>query len=284
MAYAGLIRAFPGTAAMFLVAPPLWWIIDRVRAERRLPAWGEFVRAQAPALRTIAGAAATVLVLVALTSGRFGFAGSWGTWSKKIVMHAEKPNSNHVGLRNLVAFSPDLVARRVADERRLEPWTAWQDLQRQTFARRKPVFYLGLLAFLAAAVLACRGRRMDQAAIIGLMMIPVFFYPANYYCHYVFLVPLLATPSGRYRTLLEPEGRTLFAKVSVVILVMGVVQVPTLENWHDVIYTWQSLVLLAAYGLILFPLALAAWRGRPPEEDAQPDAPAPASEPAASAA
>ena len=267
MAYAGLIRAFPATAAMFLAVPPIWWVVDHFRADRKLPGWAEFVDAQGPALRAIAGAAGTVLVLVALTSGMFGFSGSWGTWTKKIVMHAEKPNSNHVGLRNLAQFSPDLIARRTADNSRLEPWTAWQDLQRQTFARRRPLFYLGVLAYLGAAVLACRRRRLDQAAIIGLTMIPVFFYPANYYCHYVFLVPLLATRSGPPRPLAEPEGRSLFARVSVIVLLMGVVQLPTLAEWPDVTYTYQSIILLVAYAAILFPLARTAWRGGPPEEE-----------------
>jgi hypothetical protein len=182
-------------------------------------------------------------------------------------MHAEKPNSNHVGLRNLAQFSPDLIARRTADNSRLEPWTAWQDLQRQTFAHRKPLFYLGVLAYLGAAVLACRRRRLDQAAIIGLTMIPVFFYPANYYCHYVFLLPLLATRAGPPRALVEPEGRTLFARVSVIVLLMGVVQLPTLAEWPDVTYTYQSVILLAGIAAILFPLARTAWRGGPLEEE-----------------
>jgi hypothetical protein len=162
-----------------------------------------------------------------------------------------------------VAFSPSLTAQRVADERRLEPWSAWQDSQRQTLARRKPLFYLGVLAFLATAVVACRRLRLEQAAMVGLMMIPVFFYPANYYCHYVFLLPLLATTLGSRRSLLEPEGRTLFAKVSAIVLAMGIVQVPTLAAWPDVVYTYQSIIILTAFAAILWPLARDAWRGVP---------------------
>jgi hypothetical protein len=185
-------------------------------------------------------------------------------------MHAEQPNSNHVGIRNLVAFSPDLTARAVADQKRLEPWSAWQDTQRETFAKRKPLFYLGVLAFFTAAVIACRRMRLEQAAMVGLMMIPVFFYPANYYCHYVFLLPLLATRRETPPPLEEPEGRTLFARISVIILAMGIIQVATLSAWTDVLYTYQSVIILSAFALVLLPLVRNAWRGLPAETELPP--------------
>ncbi|MES1209039.1 MAG: discoidin domain-containing protein, partial [Pseudomonadota bacterium] len=253
LAYGGLIRAFPAFAALFLAVPALWWVADWTRQHRKLPTARAFAQAQAPALRAITGAAGTVLVLVALSSGLFGFSQSWGTWTKKIVMHAEQPNSNHVGIRNLMQFSPELMAQRVADERRIEPWSAWQDSQRQTLAKRKPFFYLAVLVSFAGALLACRRLRLDQAAVVGLMMIPVFFYPANYYCHYVFLLPLLATRAGPARPWVETEGRTWFARLSVVVLAMGIVQVPTLRAWPDLVYTYQSIILLLAYAFILVP-------------------------------
>jgi hypothetical protein len=267
VAYGGLIRAFPAFATLFLAVPPVWWIVDRTRATGKLPTGREFVTAQRPALRAVAGATGTVVVLVGLSSALFGFSGSWGTWTKKIMMHAEQPNSNHVGIRNLVSFSSAKTAQRAADEKRLEPWSAWQDTQRETFARRKPLFYVAVLAFFAAGLLACRRMRLDQAAVAGLMMVPVFFYPANYYCHYVFLLPLLATGSGPPRPLTEPEGRTLFAGVSVLVLAMGIIQVWTLSNWSDLVYTYQSIIILATFALILRALGQRALRRLPPEGD-----------------
>ncbi|MBC8134236.1 MAG: hypothetical protein H7X95_14735 [Deltaproteobacteria bacterium] len=287
LAYGGLIRAFPAFAGLFLTVPPIWWAIDQRRATGKVPSWKEFARVQRPALRAIAGAAGTVVVLVGLSSALFGFSASWGTWTKKIVMHAEQPNSNHVGIRNLVAFSPDLVARKVADQNRLEPWSAWQDTQRQTLARRKPLFYLGVLAFFAAALVAARRMRLEQAAMLGLMMIPVFFYPANYYCHYVFLLPLLATRKESPQPLNEPEGRTSFARVSAIILAMGIIQVPTLSAWSDVVYTYQSIIILGGFALILLPLVRNALRGLPPEAESPPPpppVPVPAPEPEGKAA
>jgi len=269
LAYGGLIRAFPAFASIFLAFPPLWWLIDRFRASKKWPSSKEFRDANKPALLAIGGVVATVLVLVAASSALFGFSGSWGTWSKKIAIHAEQPNSNHVGIRNVVSYAPSLEGPKVADEHRIEPWSAWQDLQRETFARRKPLFYLAVLLYLGLAVVACRRLRIEQAAILGLMMIPVFFYPANYYCHHVFLLPLLAAGATTKRWF-EPEGRTWFALVSSIIMAMGVLQYFTLDAWageSDVSATAQSAIMLVAYLLILAPLALAAWAGHPPLDE-----------------
>ncbi len=267
LAYGGLIRAFPAFGAMFLVLPPLWWVVDWYRTNRKLPDARTFYQAQRPALRAIAGAAGTVAVLVALSSALFGFSASWGTWGKKIAMHAEQPNSNHVGIRNLAAYSPSLTSQRLSEDRKPDPWTTWQATQRQTLAGRKPLFYLAVLVFFAAAVVACRRLRLEQAALVGLMMIPVFFYPANYYCHYVFLLPLLATRAGPRLAVSEPEGRTRFGREAAIILAMGIIQVPTLAAWPDMVYTYQSIILLTAYAVILFPLARKAWQGLPPGDD-----------------
>lgn len=268
VAYGGLIRAFPAFSTFFLAVPPLWWLFDKVRQDRRLPDGRELVSTQSPALRSLAGAIVTVVVLVGVSSAMFGFEGSWVAWTKKILVHAEQPNSNHVGIRNLVAFSPSLTARSLTEAGRPDAWTAWQDTQRETFARRKPLFYLGVLTFLGLGLFACRGRRLDQVAIIGTLMVPVFFYPANYYCHYVFLLPLLAT-RAHARPWSEPEGRTMFARVAGIVLVMGVLQLPTLNNWPDVTYTWESAIMMASYGLILYPMARDAWQGLTPLEIAE---------------
>lgn len=266
IAYGGLIRAFPAFSTFFLVVPPAWWLIDSYRASKRMPNLKELVATQSPALKAMAGAVGTVVVLVGISSAMFGFSSSWVTWMHKITLHAEQPNSNHVGIRNLVAFSPSLTARRLSEANRTNAWTGWQETQRQTFAQRKPVFYLGVLGFLGLGLWACRGRRLDQAAIIGTLMIPVFFYPANYYCHYVFLIPLLATRRGPVQPWFEPEGRTLFARVSGIVLAMGVVQLPTLAEWPDVTYTYESAIMMTAYALILYPLARDSWKGLTPLE------------------
>ena len=272
LAYGGLIRAFPAFASIFLAVPPVWWLIDRYQEKKVLPGFSALWQAQRPALRAIAGVLVAVVVLVGASSAVFGFSDSWGTWSKKIAIHAEQPNSNHVGIRNVVSYDWALEGHKVADPRRIEPWSTWQDFQRETLAKRKPIFYLAVLLYTGLAVVACRRLRLEQVAMIGLMMIPVYFYPANYYCHHVFLLPLLATgaaPPARWN---EPEGRTWFGWVSTVILLMGVLQYFTLDQWageSDVTATGQSIIMLVAYAIILYPMARAAWLRLPPIEESQ---------------
>ncbi|HXI59595.1 MAG TPA: hypothetical protein VNO55_26185 [Polyangia bacterium] len=266
VAYAGLIRAFPALAAFLLCAPGIWWVIERVRADRKFPGWAAVREGLRPTGLAIAGGLGTMVVLVALSSAVFGFSDSWGAWAQKIRIHAEKPNTNHVGLRNVLAFDPDRIGQRVIDNRQVESWATWQREQLERFDARKPIFYLGVLAFTGLAFAACRRRRLDQAALMGLMLIPVFFYPANYYCHFVWLLPLLGTRDK------QPYD-WLFTYVSVALLAMTVLQYPTLfTGWSDVVYTWQSVILLAGFAAILGALAWDAWRGEGAKEAASAEA------------
>jgi hypothetical protein len=264
MAYAGLVRAFPALATFMMVVPALWWVIEKVIADRRLPSLVALRAEHGATLRAVAGAAATVAVLVAVSAAPFGFSSSWGAWAQKIKIHAEKPNTNHVGLRNLAAFQADKTGQQLLREGLPEPWTKWQQEQLAAFGRRRPLYYAGIALYLGLALAACRRRRPEQAALIGLTLIPVFFYPANYYCHYVFLLPLMATASGSREQ--APYGR-LFPWVALVLLGMCIAQYPSLSTgWSDVIYTWQSLILLLGFAAILAPMAWDTWRRPRPDE------------------
>lgn len=264
MAYAGLVRAFPALATFFMVVPGLWWLIEKVIAERKFPPLRVIWTEQRAILRAVAGAFATVAVLVAISSAVFGFSDSWGTWAAKIKIHHEKPNTNHVGMRNLAAFQADKTGQRLVNDGLAEPWTKWQEEQLEAFGRRRPLYYGGIAVFVGLALAACRRRRPEQAALIGLTLIPVFFYPANYYCHYVFLLPLMATASGGPHQ--AAHGR-LYPWVALVLLAMCVAQYPTLSTgWSDVIYTWQSVILLLGFAAILAPMAWDTWRRPRPDE------------------
>jgi hypothetical protein len=41
-------------------------------------------------------------------------------------------------------------------------------------------------------VIAARKKRLEQAAALGLIFLPIFMFPANYYLHVVMLMPLVA--------------------------------------------------------------------------------------------
>jgi hypothetical protein len=259
LAYAGLIRAFPAMAAIFLAAPPAWWVIDHYQLHKKLPSLAALKGAQLPFLKTAAGGLACVAILVAASSAAFSFQGSWGAWMEKISIHADKPNVNHVGLRNVISYEEDKTGSKVLRRDLAEPWTDWQGYQLAALQRRKPLYYALMAAAIFGVFLACRKKRLDQAAMAGLLLIPVLFYPANYYCHFVFLLPLAATVDR------DPHDKQ-FGWVSAAILGMGIAIYPTLqERWSDVCFTRQSWVLLAAIAAVVVPLAHRAWQERKAE-------------------
>jgi hypothetical protein len=249
MAYGGLIRAFPAMATIFFMVPMAWFIFDAWWSRRKFPTVSELRVGQRPALRAFTGAALCVAALVAMTSALFGFGGSWIAWKEKIEIHATGPSTNNVGLRNVLAFSPELSAKAQSEHRIAGPLGDWGYAQRATFAARRPLFYAIVLIATALALLACRGRRLEEAALIGLLLIPFYFYPSNYYCHFVFLLPM---------AVIRPEldrDRT-FAIVYLVLAAQCIGQYFSLaEGWTDLRYTYQSFILLIGFGIILMVLA-----------------------------
>jgi hypothetical protein len=247
VAYSGLIRAFPAMAVLFFMVPMAWFAFDYLLWKKRLPSLAEWRAYQRPALRAGFGAAVCVVTLVVLTSVMFG--GSWMAWQEKIGHHATDPSTNNVGLRNVLAFDPDLSAERLLAKHQPAPDAEWVRTQRLTFADRSPLFYGILLVVTALALLACRGRSLEQAAVMGLLLVPFYFYPSNYYCHFVFLLPLaVASPH-------EDQDRC-FAWVFIVLAALCMGQVFTLrETWVDLRYTYQSFLLLVAFVAILARIA-----------------------------
>ncbi len=284
LAHAGLVRAFPAIALVFAPLPWLWQLVpsrrplgrsDRtdpqehgkagrmdVSPSSRLPAFLLQLRsrvlprissAAAPPtalpgralLRLVAGAAAASVLLVGLSCAMFGFEPAWLGWAKKIELHTEDPHTNHVGVRAVTAFDPAKTADALAAAGSRDPWADWQRAELGTYQRRQPLVFALRLLFTLLALLACRGATPAQAALIGLTLVPVFSYPANYYLHYVFLLPLLAV--GRR------PGLGLWLELT--LLAMCVAQFFTLKGALDVRFFWESVILLVGFAALLFPLA-----------------------------
>ncbi len=254
LAYGGLIRAFPEIAVIFLTIPALFWLAQWVREHKRLPSYAQIKAHQMPLLRTMFGVALCAGTLIAASSVAFTFQGSWVSWIEKIKIHVEKPNTNHIGLRNVLAFDSDLTGKKLIRPEQFEPWADWQHHQITTFERRKPIYYAIVVASIVAAVAACRKRRLEQAALIGTLLIPMLFYAANYYYHFVFLLPLIGASEDSDRK------DTLFGWISLVLFGMSVAQYPTLKlRWGDVCYTQQSYILLIGFAAMLATLVWSAW-------------------------
>jgi ABC-type proline/glycine betaine transport system permease subunit len=183
LAYAGLVRAFPAVAVLGLGVPPIWWSIDRWRADGRRPSLRALAQAHEGALRALAGAAAGVIVLVALSAAVLS-PGAWTAWAKKASVLASGYHVNHISLRSLAS----------AD------FETWDQVPDWWHNPARVIFYVGaIVVFVVLTLRAGRGRPAHHAALVGLFSIPVVFYPANYYFHYVFLLPLLALTEGDRR-------------------------------------------------------------------------------------
>ncbi|MDH4282290.1 MAG: hypothetical protein OEV36_06530, partial [Myxococcales bacterium] len=197
LGWSAMIRAFPLLALVFL-AGSIAWLAVAARRERgdRTLGRGSFFEQLIPLAKAGAGVVVMIAALGALSASTYGFEKSWGPWSEKIAMHANIPAVNHVGLTALVSYDPDNLGQNLRT--RGEDPEMWRPLTAQTMKDRRWVILLGILVYTLLGLLACRGSRLSDAAVIGTMMIPIYFYPSNYYLHILFIWPLLlAAREGR---------------------------------------------------------------------------------------
>jgi hypothetical protein len=186
LALAGFIRAFPALALLGAGFPVLWWLFERVHATQRLPHWRELATEQRWFGRLLLGVAASSLIAGVVSTLVLSPA-AWSGWLQKMALISDVPHVNDVSLRALVT-GVDTVHARMLE-------TRW------------PMFFGAALGCLLLVFLAARGRRPEQGAILGLLLVPVVFAPANYYLHLVFLLPLLAVENPRAPKPGTPEGK-----------------------------------------------------------------------------
>lgn len=242
LAYAGLVRAFPAMATIFLAVPLLWWLVECMRL-RRWPTFQAAWAAQRDTLKAGLGATALVVALFTLTSAVFGMQDAWGNWYEKISIHAADPSVNNIGMRNLMSFDPSEAARHVLRRDHPEPWVEWQRLQRETYDARLPLTIIFTIAGIVLCVFAARRRPLHQVALIGLLTIPFLFYPSNYYFHYIFLLPLALHPLDNS----DPRLDKNFAAGVAALLLLCVGQYfTTFEGWSDLKFTYQNFLLFGA--------------------------------------
>ena len=197
LGWAAMIRAFPALALAFLAAPIGWRLFDAMRApatdgEAKRP-WVEL----GPLLKVGAGVFVVVVALGAMSTATFGWEQSWGAWSQKMSIHANRPNVNHLGLTALASFDTDNLWSNL--RKRGEDPELWGPRTAETMRDRRWLIIAGMLFYTALAIVACRRLRLADAAVIGTMMIPIYFYPSNYYLHVLFIWPLMLAgwPGGQ---------------------------------------------------------------------------------------
>jgi hypothetical protein len=240
LAYGALIRAFPALATAFLVVPALLYAVETYREKKRLPSREELRELAKPLGLALLGAAATVAVLFLVTTAAFSLS-TWSLWLAKVKTLSKDAHLNHVGLRTLIMFDPD---------NRVGAGGSWQDIQNATYLARRPLYGAGVALFGGLAVLSCRKKRLEQAALFGLFLIPILFYPANYYCHYIFLLPMVMA-NGK-----KEFEKDFFTWTSMAILGICFAQYYTLERGNtDLCFLQQSIILLVAFLAVLGSVA-----------------------------
>lgn len=171
LALATAIRAFPLFALAGVGLPAAWWLVERTMKERRVPRLGEIVKEQRDTVRVLVAAAATLVVLVVVSSAVLG-AHSWIAWWAKVNLLDADAHVNPVSLRTVLAGSgPERL---------------------RVLAERTPMYWGALAAFFVLVCVAARKKPLEQAALYGLMLVQMALFPANYYAHLVCLLPMLA--------------------------------------------------------------------------------------------
>ncbi len=177
LAFAVMIRAFPGIGLAGVGLPCLVLFVERWMRERRMPDLMAHLREHSGAVRTVLVAIVTMVVLFVATGLLFSFS-AWAEWAKKISLLDAGIGTNDVSLRALVAFGTDEPPYRA-------------------LRARMPLYIALIVAYVGAALWAARRVRVDQAALIALPLIDVIFNPANYYSHFICLLPLLGVELAR---------------------------------------------------------------------------------------
>jgi hypothetical protein len=177
LALAVMIRAFPGVALAGVGLPCLVLFVERWIRERRMPNLKAHLAEHSGAVRVVLVAIVTMVLLVVGTSLMFSFH-AWVDWMKKISLLDAGIGTNDVSLRSLVAFGTDEAPYRA-------------------LKARMPLYIALLVGYIGAALWAARRARVDQAALIALPLIDVTFNPANYYSHFICLLPLLGVELAR---------------------------------------------------------------------------------------
>ncbi len=166
-----MIRAFPGAALIGVVLPAAWWFYGRWQA-KDLPGFKEILERNQSAVKVLIGAAACMAVAFILSTALLGL-DAWVVWWKKIILLNGDVGLNDVALKSLVGGNDGSTVG--------------------TLNNRALVYWAAFFTAIAAIALSCRSRPLDQAAILALPLIPVLTNPANYYVHFIFLLPLLGS-------------------------------------------------------------------------------------------
>jgi hypothetical protein len=241
-----MIRVFPALALVGATIPALLRLGEEVAKTRKMPPLKELFARERPTLLVVIGGAGAIL-------GAFLFSilvlppAAWPECLTKVSQLSADPHPASIALRSLVAGA--------------------DGNQGSVLRARLPLFIAASALYVALVALAARRRRIDQAAVLGMILVPVVLYPANYYIHFVFLLPLLATERRPTEADPSPVSR-IDAGIWLTLTGMCAVQYfTTLVPDLGLHFYLETVVLFAMLSLLLGLLVfedVAAWINREP--------------------
>lgn len=199
LAMASAARAFPALALVGLGFPIVGWLIAELKKRGAWPSRQAFFETHRHTLRVWLSAMGGGIILFLFASLILSF-DAWPEWLHKVRLLDSDPHVNQVSLEGLVAGT-EFAQKTVLNARRPLQW------------------FLAAAITLSAGAIAWR-RSLDQAAILGCLLIPVLFNPANYYIHFITILPLLA-----FTRPAQQQGAL---------------------SWHQAVTAWPMLLLCVA--------------------------------------
>jgi hypothetical protein len=231
LALSALIRAFPAISLLALGVPVLHSIFNDVRENEKFPTPKQLWEKHRWFFETAIGATICVGVCVVGSSLIMGM-DAWPLWVKKISSFTASPHVNHISLLTVVAGSEGRQAQ-VLEQRAFVYWA------------------LVALYFYLAAWIGARGKP-HQVALLGIMMMPVAMYPANYYMHFIFLLPLLCADP---LTAKNRQTKEAYGKAWAILLAICVAQYFTVREDDLAVHFYNaSVILLTGLFGVLFVL------------------------------
>ena len=229
LAFSALIRAFPAISLVALGVPVAYYLVEQRRRHGSFPSLRKFYEEQKWFFDAALGAAVFTVVCLLLSSVVLGF-DAWPLWVKKITSFNASPHVNHISLLTVTSGS--------------------EGIQQLVLRQRLPLHGAAVFAYVLLAVWAAYRRPPHVAALLGILLMPVLLYPANYYIHFVFLLPLLVDEPARAATL---RGQLKSGRVWITVLGLCAAQYFTVkEQALDLHFYNASVLLMAATFLVLW--------------------------------
>lgn len=231
LALSALIRAFPAITLLALGVPVLHYLINELRENDKLPPVRKVFETYRWFFDAALGATVCVLVCVLGSSLVMGM-DAWPLWVKKISSFTASPHVNHISLLTVIAGS--------------------EGRQALVLEQRIFVYYTAIALYVVLAAWIGAREKPHRVALLGLMMMPVTMYPANYYMHFIFLLPLLITDPFLLKKRFPREAA---GKAWAILLMICAAQYFTVREDDLAVHFYNASVILMA-GLLMVLLVL----------------------------